>query len=184
MRMLSITLLGLLILATPVAAAPGDETPSWVQQAASMKVPTYDKEVPAVVLISELTTNVSSDGKTNEVMNYAIRVLRREGRDYAYGRVGYIPESSKVKDFRAWLIRPNGETKRYGKDDTVDVAAQLNDVYNEYRYKRIAGEDDADTGAVFAFTYTLEDKSIFTQSRVELPDLSTGSQLAIQPHTS
>ena len=164
MKMFLFCLLGLLILATPVAAATGDETPSWVQQAASMKVPTYDKEVPAVVLVSELTTNVSSDGKTNEVLNYAIRILRREGRDYAYGRVGYIPESSKVKDFRAWLIRPNGETKRYGKDDTVDVAAQLNDVYNEYRYKRIPGEDDADTGAVFAFTYTLEDKSIFTQS--------------------
>ena len=164
MRTLLITLLGLLILATPVAAAPGDETPSWVQQAVSMKVPTYDKDVPAVVLVSEFSTSVSSDGKTNEVLNYAVRILRREGRDYAYARVGYIPESSKVKEFRAWLIRPNGETKRYGKDDTVDVAAQLNDVYNEYRYKRIAGEDDADTGAVFAFTYTLEDRSIFTQT--------------------
>jgi uncharacterized protein DUF3857/transglutaminase superfamily protein len=164
MRTLLITLLGLLILATPTAAATGDETPLWVQQATSMKVPTYDKDVPAVVLVSEFTSSVSSDGKTNETLNYAIRLLRREGRDYAYGRVGYIPESSKVKEFRAWLIRPGGETKRYGKDDTVDVAAQLNDVYNEYRYKRISAEEDADTGAVFAFSYTLEDKSIFTQS--------------------
>lgn len=164
MRTLLITLLGLLILATPTAAATGDETPLWVQQATSMKVPTYDKDVPAVVLVSEFTSSVSSDGKTNETLNYAIRLLRREGRDYAYGRVGYIPESSKVKEFRAWLIRPGGETKRYGKDDTVDVAAQLNDVYNEYRYKRISAEEDADTGAVFAFSFTLEDKSIFTQS--------------------
>lgn len=165
MRTLLITILGLLILATPVAAAPGDETPSWVQQAAAMKVPTYDKDVPAVVLVSELSTSVSPDGKTNEVMNYAVRILRREGREYAYGRVVYIPDSSKVKEFRAWLIRPNGETKRYGKDDTVDVAGQLNDVYNEYRYKRIDGDEDADAGAVFAYSYTLEDKSIFTQSQ-------------------
>lgn len=165
MRTLLITILGLLILATPVAAAPGDETPSWVQQAVSMKVPTYDKDVPAVVLVSELSTSVSPDGKTNEVLNYAVRILRREGREYAYGRVGYIPDSSKVKEFRAWLIRANGETKRYGKDDTVDVAAQLNDVYNEYRYKRIDGDEDADAGAVFAYSYTLEDKSIFTQSQ-------------------
>lgn len=165
MRTLLITILGLLILATPVAAAPGDETPSWVQQAVSMKVPAYDKDVPAVVLVSELSTNVSPDGKTNEVLNYAVRILRREGREYAYGRVGYIPDSSKVKEFRAWLIRANGETKRYGKDDTVDVAAQLNDVYNEYRYKRIDGDEDADAGAVFAYSYTLEDKSIFTQSQ-------------------
>lgn len=165
MKTLLITLLGLLILATPVAAAPGDETPSWVQQAAAMKVPTYDKDVPAVVVVSELSTTVSSDGKTNDVLNYAVRILRREGREYAYARVGYRTESSKVKEFRAWLIRPNGETKRYGKDEIVDVAAELNDVYNEYRYKRIAGEDDADAGAVFAYSYTLEDKSIFTQSQ-------------------
>lgn len=164
MRTLLLTLLGLLILATPVAAAPGDETPPWVQQAVSMKVPTYDKDVPAVVLVSELSTSVSSDGKTNEVLNYAVRILRREGRDYAYARVGYIPESSKVKEFRAWLIRAGGETKRYGKDDIVDAAAHLNDVYNEYRYKRIDAEEDADAGAVFAYSYTLEDKSIFTQS--------------------
>ena len=117
----------LFIFVTPVGAAPGDETPSWVQQAASIKVPTYDKDVAAVVLLSELTINVSSDGKTNETLNYAVRILRREGRDFAYGRVGYLPDSSKVKEFRAWLIRARGETKRYGKDDIVDVAAQLND---------------------------------------------------------
>lgn len=164
MRVWLLSVLSLLIFATPITAAPGDETPAWAQQAAAIKVPAYDKDVPAVVLLSELTTSVSSDGKTNEVLNFAVRILRREGRDYAYGRVGYNPESSKVKEFRAWLIRASGETKRYGKDDIIDVAADLKDVYNEYRYKRISGEDDADAGAVFAFTYTLEDRSIFTQS--------------------
>ena len=39
MKALLISVLGLLILAMPVAAAPGDETPAWVQQAASIKVP-------------------------------------------------------------------------------------------------------------------------------------------------
>ncbi len=53
--------------------------------------------------------------------------------------VGYIPDIGKVKEFRAWLIRPGGESKSYGKDETVDVAADLNDVYNEYRVKRISG---------------------------------------------
>lgn len=164
MRVWLLTVFSLFIFATPIAAAPGDETPAWVQQAASIKVPAYEKDVPAVVLLSDLTTSVSSDGKSNEVLNLAVRILRREGRDYAYGSVGYNPESSKVKEFRAWLIRANGETKRYGKDDIIDVAADLNDVYNEYRYKRIDGEDDADAGAVFAFSYTLEDRSIFTQA--------------------
>src|SRR5215510_14240174 len=164
MKVLLTALLGLLVFAVPAGAVPGDETPQWVQQAVALKVPTYDKDVPAVVLVDEQTTTIGSDGKVTEVYNFAIRILRREGREYAVGQAGYIPDIGKVKDFRAWLIRPTGEPKRYGKDDFVDVAADLNDVYNEYRVRRVSAADDADTGAVFAYTYTLEDRSVFTQS--------------------
>ena len=157
-------LLSVLVFAVSASAAPGDETPQWVQQAVTIKVPTYEKDVPAVVLLDEESTTIGSDGKVNEVYNFAIRVLRREGREYAEGHVGYIPDIGKVKDFRAWLIRPSGETKRYGKDDVIDVAGDLNDVYNEYRVRRVSAADDADTGAVFAYTYTLEDRSVFSQS--------------------
>ena len=38
----------------------------------------------------------------------------------------------------------------------------LNDVYNEYRVKSISATNEANAGAVFAYTYTLEDKSVFT----------------------
>ena len=69
-----------------------------------------------------------------------------------------------MKDFRAWLIRPGIETKRYGKDDILDAAGDLNDVYNEYRIKSISAADDADAGAVFAYSYTLEDRSVFSQA--------------------
>lgn len=164
MRLWLISILGLLMLVVPASGAPGDEAPPWVQQAASIKVPSYDKDVPAVVLVDESNTTISSDGRVNEVYNYAVRVLRREGRGYAAGRVGYIPNISKVKEFRAWLIRPGAETKRYGKDDTVDVAADLNDVYNEYRLRRISGVNDSDAGAVFAYSYTVEDRSVFSQA--------------------
>ena len=154
-------ILVLLLLASPALA---DETPPWVQQAAAIKVPTYDKDVPAVVLIDESLTSINSDGRETEVYNHAVRILRREGRGYAIGRVGYVPETGKVKEFRAWLIRANGEIKRFGKDDSVDIQANLNDVYNEYRFKSISAKDDADVGAVFAYSYTLEDRSIFSQA--------------------
>jgi transglutaminase-like putative cysteine protease len=163
MKVWLISILALLMLAAPASAAPGDEAPPWVQQAVSIKVPTYDKDVSAVVLVDEATTAIASDGRTSKVYNYAVRILRREGRDYAVGRVGYIPDVGKVKEFRAWLIRPGAEAKRYGKDDTIDVAGDLNDVYNEYRVRSISGAQDADAGAVFAYSYTLEDRSVFTQ---------------------
>ena len=160
-----IGIFGLLFLAVPAQASTvyGDETPAWVQQAAAIKVPAYDKDVPAVVLVDEGTTTVDSEGRLTVVYNYAVRVLQREGREFAIGRVGYIPDSGKVKDLRAWLVRPTGQTKRYGKDETVDVAGDLNDVYNEYRVRTIAAMSDADVGAVFAYSYTREDRSVFSQ---------------------
>ena len=63
------------------SAAPGDETPPWVQQAAVDQGSDYDKDVPAVVLVDEQMTTIGSDGRTNEVYNYAVRILRREGRE-------------------------------------------------------------------------------------------------------
>src|SRR5215510_4466634 len=169
MKVLLTALLGLLVFAVPATATPGDETPQWVQQAVALKVPTYDKDVPAVVLVQETSTTIGSDGKITEVHNYAVRILRREGREHADGYAVYTPDT-KVKDFHAWLIRPNGETKRYGKDDIVDVAGSLNDVYNEYRVRRVSATDDADTGAVFAYSYTLEERSVFSQADFDFQD--------------
>src|SRR5262245_9223480 len=164
MRLCLVSVLGLLILTTTVAAAPADDMPSWLQQAVEIKAPAYEKDVPAVVLVDDSQIIIGSDGKQNESYNYAVRILRREGRGYAVGDVSYLPNISKVKDFRAWLIRPGGVIKRYGKDDTMDVAGDLNDVYNEYRLKKISASDEADTGAVFAYTYTKEDRSVFSQA--------------------
>lgn len=154
----------LLLLVAPAHAMAGDDVPAWVQQAGALKVPAYDKDVPAVVLVDDSTTSVDAQGYVTEVYKYAVRILKREGRDYAEGGVGYIPESAKIKDLRAWLVRPSGEVKRYGKDETVDLAGADNDVYNEYRLKQIKATSDADAGMVFAYTYTREDKSVFSQA--------------------
>ncbi|HET9478609.1 MAG TPA: DUF3857 domain-containing protein, partial [Pyrinomonadaceae bacterium] len=178
-----IGLLAFLLFAVPAKAVAGDEAPVWVQQAAALKVPSYDKDVPAVVLVNERISTVDSEGRITEVRNYAVRVLQREGRGYAIGHVVYIPDANKVKDLRAWLIRPGSETKRYGKDDTVDIAGALNDVYNEYRVRSISATNDADVGSVFAFSYTREDRSVFSQDdwdfQNELPVLSSRYTLTL-----
>ena len=171
------------MVAVSASAAPGDETPPWVQQAAAIKIPDYDKDVPAVVLVKEQMTTISSDGRVNQVYNYAIRILRREGRGWAVGHAGYNTDFGKVKEFRAWLIRPGSEVKRYGKDDIIDEAADLNDVYDEYRVKRISATDIADAGAVFAYSYTIEERSVFSQDswafQSSLPVISSRYNLTL-----
>jgi transglutaminase-like putative cysteine protease len=184
MKALLLSVFVFFLVAVPARASGiGDDTPAWVQQAAAIKVPAYDKDVPAVVLVDEGATTIDSDGRITIVYNFAVRVLQREGREYAIGRVGYIPDSAKVKELRAWLIRPGAQTKRYGKDETVDVAGDLNDVYNEYRVKTIAATSDADVGSVFAYSYTREERSVFSQDdwafQNSLPVLSSRYTLTL-----
>lgn len=75
----------------------------------------------------------------------------------------YDVDSGKVKEFCAWLIRPNGDVKKYDKKETLDVAASLDDVYNDTRRKVIDATADADVGAVFGYQYTIEKRELFAQ---------------------
>ena len=184
MKLWLISILGLLLLVAPAkASVAGDEAPVWVQQAATLKVPSYEKEIPAVVLLNERITTIDSDGRITEVVNYAVRVLQREGREYATGHVVYATDGGKVKELRGWLVRPGSETKRYGKDETVDIAGALNDVYNEYRVRSISASNDADVGSVFAYTYTREERSVFSQDswsfQDELPSITSRYTLVL-----
>lgn len=154
-------------LSAAVSANTPDEKspPDWLIQAAKATNPTYQKDVPAVVLHNEQTVAVGTNGTLTITSYYAVRLLTREGKGYANAGVGYLQSASKVRDLRAWLIRPNGQTKFYGKAETLDQISDPDDIYDEYRVKTIDGSDDADVGMVFGFATVLEDKPLFTQDR-------------------
>jgi hypothetical protein len=158
---LSVSVVTLTALGGVVSAA--DEAPPWLREAASASVPAYDKEIPAVVLLDEQKISVDEDGRVTTVERYAVRILTQEGRSAAHGYCLYLTNSGKVRDFKAWLIRPAGTVKRYGGDQVIDMAITDNSVYDEARAKRISGIDEATEGAVFGYEYVLEDRSVFTQ---------------------
>src|ERR1051325_3268443 len=143
-----LTLFTLLLAAALVApastarAAVGDDMPAWLRQAAGATAPTYDKKVKAVVLLKDVSATVSPDGRVVTTTNYAVRILAREGREEARATEAYLTESGKVREIKGWLIRPTGEVKSYGKDETLDVALDADDVYNEYRMRVIDASDD------------------------------------------
>jgi hypothetical protein len=159
-------LFGLILLSAASASAfTGDEVPAWLKQAATSNTPTYEKDVPAVVLLDEQTVTVHEDGRVETVSNYAIRILTREGRGYARASAYYLSQSGKVRDIHAWLLRPSGDLKKYGKDETLDVISDPDDIYDELRRKSISAVDDADVGAVFGYTTTTEERSIFGEDQ-------------------
>ena len=144
------------------ARAAGDDVPAWLQQAASLKTPNYPvKDMPAVLLYHEKLVTVSEDGRVTTTTNYAVRVLRREGRGTARASESYIVNNGKVKDLHAWLLRANGSVKKYGKDETADIAFD-NDVYNEYRRRVIYAMDDAGDGDVFGYQSVTEARPSFS----------------------
>ena len=147
------------------ALAGGDDAPSWLLQAAQQKAPAYDKSVAAVVLLREANVTVSDDGHITTTTTYAVRILSREGREEAAAAEPYDTGTGKVREIKAWLLRADGSIKRYGKDETIDLAASPNDVYNEARVKLISAEKDADAGMVFGYQTITEDRSDYNQDK-------------------
>ncbi|MEO6051448.1 MAG: DUF3857 domain-containing protein [Pyrinomonadaceae bacterium] len=164
---LSTSLAFVLFLSGNLAANPaGDESaPAWLQQAARVAVPQYQKDVPAVVLHNEQTVNVNADGLMTITTFYAVRLLTRGGKNWADADALYLKSSSKVNSLRGWLFRANGTTKYYGKDTITDRISDPDDIYDEYRVKIIDASDDADLGMVFGYESVVEERPLFTQDR-------------------
>src|SRR3954471_4024951 len=112
---------GTILLLASLSAFAGDDAPAWLKQAAAKSTPVYDKDVPAVVLHNESTVTVFDDGHVESTRNYAVRILTSEGRETAEASATYLTNFGKVKELKAWLFRPSGDIKRYGKDETADV---------------------------------------------------------------
>ncbi len=145
-------------------ARADDPPPQWLQEAARLSVPKYEvRDVPAVVLRNEESVSVSTDGTVTRTLRFAVRILIREGRDEAIARLSYQTDGEKVRDMNAWLIRSSGPSKSYGKKEIADVALAENDVYNEARIKVIRADNDADTGDVFGYEATMQERTVFSQ---------------------
>ena len=176
------SLAGIFVIAASTARA--DNPPDWLTEAAKVATPVYDvKGVPAVFLKKEESVSVAADGTVIKTDRVALRVLTREGRDYALARVVYETDSEKITDINAWLVRKTGPMKSYGKKETVDMILADNDLYNEARKKFISGYDDADVGDVFGYETVVQSRGIFSQFEFDfqqnLPVVQSGFRLSL-----
>lgn len=165
------TKLPALLLAAAALAAAADDVPAWLKDAAAVTLPSYDRKVNTVVLFNEEQTVVGENGRITTTTRTAIKFLTRVGADATFLEQ-YDTTSSKVRDFRAWMIPPSGKVKKYGKDEIVDVACAENDIYNDCRRRVVSGKRDADTGAVFAYEATVEHQLFVDQLSFHFQDSS------------
>lgn len=129
-----------------------------------MTPPKYGSKVDAVVLHDQSSLTLDSSGRLTTLSRRAIRILTRAGRLQATGHQIYLTGSGRVKGFQAWLMRPSGDVRKYGKDEVLDAALVNNDVYNEVRMRVVSASEDAEPGAVFGYEVAAEDTPVFLQA--------------------
>lgn len=153
------------LLLVPINAFSDDAAPAWMRQAASITPPAFDKKIKAVVLYHEQNVTLESGGNLVTVENYAVKILVREGRINAVAAAFYLVNFGGIRDMQAWLIRPDGTSKSYGKKEIIDRISDPDDVYDEGRIKIIDASNDTDAGYVFGYTVTSEVKPLFYQDK-------------------
>lgn len=141
----------------------GNDIPDWLRQDAAITPPVYEKDVPAVVLRKDQSSEYTSDGKIIITTTYSIRILLREAKGLAKANAVYLTGSGKIKEINAWLISANGIGKKYDKDYIIDRVSDIKDIYDEYRVKIIDASRDADAGSVFGYQVVSEEHPLFTQ---------------------
>jgi len=170
LNLFSILILAAFLFSGPAEAFGGDGAPGWLQQAAALNAPAYEKDVAAVVLYKEQNVTLDSGGKLVTTENYAVRILTRDGRKEAVAIAFYLSDFSQVRDMQGWLVPPRGETKSYGKKEIIDRISDPDDIYDEGRIKVIDASSDSDVGYVFGYTVTTEDRPLFYQDKFAFQD--------------
>lgn len=159
----SLSILAAAVFMAAAQAMASEEAPQWLKNAAARPVPSYENNVPAVVLHDEQQATFGTDGKLVTVENHAIKLLTREGRKHAVASAFYLVSAGRIRDMQAWLIRADGSVKYYDKRNIVDIIADADDVYNEGRVKLIDASDEIIVGQVFGYTVASEDVPLFYQ---------------------
>ncbi len=153
-----------------------------------MPIPPHDPKIPTVVLLDEENLSLDASGRVQGVARYAVRILRYEGRGYARASWNYRTDGGGIRQLDAWMIRPQGDVSEYGKREALDVAAALNDVYNEERVRVLDASGDADVGSVFGFEVSFEERTFSGQFewsfQGELPTVRSRFTLALPPNWS
>ena len=146
------------------AAAAKLPLPPWLAEASKRAMPQEkDTDTGAAILHDEAIITVSPNGVISRNVRQAALIVTRAGRGAAQVKIPYDLSASKITSFKAWLVQPDGSGKTYAMKDARDMALAPQAVYAELRVLTLSAAGDAGENCVFAYDYTLEDKSIFGQ---------------------
>jgi len=141
----------------PRAKAADSSAPDWLRAAAQEKLPAYDKDTVAVILLDETQTTVQSNGEIDTRHREAIRLLRPEARN-EYGGIGVdFDKDTKIAYLKAWTIQANGHELAVGEKDAYEEGYLSDIEYTDVRVREIRFPE-ADPGNVVGYEYLRRDR--------------------------
>ncbi len=172
---LAILLVGGMVLGGGVAARAGNlfgsqPVPDWVKTAAQQKVPEFQGNPKAVVLLDETTYTVDQKGQAVEHVRRVVKILRPQGRDYGYPSV-YYDKDSKVLSLHVWSIDAAGHEYTVKDSEILDVGqpGEGGELYSDER-ARVADPPGRDPGGIIAYEYDKRERPYLAETNWEFQD--------------
>ena len=151
------TSFALAVFITLVCSAPllgsSPSAPDWLHQAASKPPGKYAAETNAVVLLEDLTVNVTGPGQAEETHRRIVRILRPQGHDEAKLHV-YVGPGDKVQSIHAWTIDSSGIQYEVKDKEFLEVSPYQEALYTDIRFRAVEAPA-GNPGSVIGWEYTI-----------------------------
>ena len=110
-----------LSLLVTIPAARCADAPQWMHAAANAALPEHDEKTNAVLLYSEDTLSVQSNGKIKKVERRVYKILRPDGRHYGTFRADFDAET-KINNLHGWCIPSQGKDYEVKEKEAIETA--------------------------------------------------------------
>lgn len=130
-------------------AAKHQPPPQWALDAAKTPTPAYAGDAAAVLLRDEYVITVDDQNQAVEREQYAVRILKPQGRGYGHCSIDYDTDE-KLESFNAWTIAADGRQFQAMDSDFDDRGAYSAPILQfTERFRELDPPGD-DPGAVVA----------------------------------
>jgi hypothetical protein len=150
-------------------AYSSDAAPEWLHAAAQEKLPVYEKDTNAVIVLDETQTTVRDNGEIDTLHRAAIRLLRPEARKYYGGISVDFDKDTKVAYLKAWTIEPNGHEIAVGNKEIWERGFLSGAIYEDVRVKELQFPE-ANPGSVVGFEYVQRNRPYLFENNWEFQD--------------
>ena len=168
----------------PPEGQAADSAPDWMRQAAQQKMPDYDKDTEAVILLDETQTIVHDNGQIDTLYRRVTRLLRPEAKRKYGGIAVPFDKDEKILSLKAWTIEPNGHEIAVGEKDAVEHGYLSDMEYRDVRAKSLEFPE-ANPGSVVGFEYVERERPYVFEDRwlfqTRSPVLTTRFELQLPP---